>query len=199
MFGLMRRISSGFIPRADRPWQEDATSNAPSIGRKRRRDSVDRDVDEEGRATPKKARGDTPAELETDQAASTSAPVQQETEAVKEVTKGVKEVELDEKKAVEGKDDVETKGDLEKGEGAEPEGLAPKAVKGADTEEEEKEAIAPESVPLPEEVSGELDESASIRSTPPAVEAKADDDAEAEVDAAPADTTVTDEESTKEG
>jgi len=173
-----------------------ATSNAPSIGRKRRRDSVDQDVDEEGRATPKKARGDTPAELETDQAASPSAPVQQETEAVKEVTKGVKEVELDEKK---GKDDVEAKGDLEKGEGAEPEGLAPKAVKGADTEEEEKEAIAPESIPLPEEVSGELDESASIRSTPPAVETKADDDVEAEVDAAPADTTATNEESTKEG
>ncbi|KAK7053034.1 hypothetical protein VNI00_004355 [Paramarasmius palmivorus] len=125
MFGLVRRISNSFIPRPDRPWEEDATSNAPKIGRKRRRSMTDREQDApmDG-SSKKKVRGDTPVVTATDGEGSTPAP-QPETEAVKEVTKGVKGVEL-----------------------------------------EDKDKVEPESVPLPDEVAGELD-SSSIASTPP--------------------------------
>ncbi|KAF8886394.1 hypothetical protein CPB85DRAFT_1441946 [Mucidula mucida] len=71
MFGLIRRISHSVLPRADRPWDDDATSNAPkSHSRKRRLSSTER---EDG---PKKVRGDTPDVN------------------VKEVTKGVNDVDL---------------------------------------------------------------------------------------------------------
>ncbi|GJE93180.1 hypothetical protein PsYK624_093390 [Phanerochaete sordida] len=45
MYKLIRRISSTFFPRPDRPWNDDATSNAPQIGKKRRM-SDDEDVPE---------------------------------------------------------------------------------------------------------------------------------------------------------
>ncbi|EEB89904.1 hypothetical protein MPER_11951, partial [Moniliophthora perniciosa FA553] len=104
------------------------TSNAPKIGRKRRRSSTDRDQDVGGdESTKKKVRGDTPVTpaAEENGAEASFSTTQPDTEAVKEVTKGVKDVEL-----------------------------------------EDKEKLAPESVPLPEEVAGELD-SSSIASTPP--------------------------------
>ncbi|ESK91685.1 hypothetical protein Moror_10659 [Moniliophthora roreri MCA 2997] len=128
MFGLVRRISSSLIPRPDRPWEEDATSNAPKIGRKRRRSTTDRDQGVGGdESTKKKVRGDTPVTpaTEVNGAEASSSTAQPDTEAVKEVTKGVRDVEL-----------------------------------------EDKEKLAPESIPLPEEVAGELD-SSSIASTPP--------------------------------
>ncbi|KAF9025737.1 hypothetical protein BDZ89DRAFT_929947, partial [Hymenopellis radicata] len=79
MFGLIRRISHSVLPRADRPWDDDATSNAPkSHSRKRRLSSTER---EDG---PKKVRGDTPV-----------TPLDgPSTPDVKAVTKGVKDVDL---------------------------------------------------------------------------------------------------------
>ncbi|SJL10681.1 uncharacterized protein ARMOST_14072 [Armillaria ostoyae] len=121
MFGLIRRISQSVIPRPDRPWDDDATSNAPKTGRKRRFSTTDGDA-EDDLTNNKKIRGDSPA---------TPAETPLVDKEVKAVTKGVKEVELEDKEA------------------------------------------APESVPLPEEEPGELDEGAStdsIASTPPAEE-----------------------------
>ncbi|KAJ6612775.1 hypothetical protein B0H10DRAFT_2050992 [Mycena sp. CBHHK59/15] len=103
MFSLIRRFSGSVIPRADRPWEEDPTSNAPHVGRKRRMADEDRDDDdEEQQSRLKKVRGATteskaesqPTVRET---SSTPLPQAKETEGVKEVTKGVKEVELEEK------------------------------------------------------------------------------------------------------
>lgn len=136
MFNLVRRISRSFIPRPDRPWEEDPTSNAPQIGRKRRLSTTelgDGPSDEE-RLT-KRGRGALPpvavetttentSQNDTREASPVSPPhgATTDQEDVKEVTEGVKEVELEDKKEVE-----------------------------------------PESVPLPVEVSGELDE---VNATP---------------------------------
>ncbi|PPQ95895.1 hypothetical protein CVT26_015581 [Gymnopilus dilepis] len=149
MFGLIRRISYGVIPRPDRPWEEDPTSNAPQRRKKRRLSSTERpdvDADEEA-ANKKKARGEsgTPDADQRDAtfltppppaAASTST----ETQEVKEVTQGVKEVDLD------GKDE---------------------SPSSSPAEGDEQVVPAPESVPLPQEKSGELDEASSDASTPP--------------------------------
>ncbi|KAF4579456.1 hypothetical protein EYR40_000375 [Pleurotus pulmonarius] len=136
MFNLVRRISRSFIPRPDRPWEEDPTSNAPQIGRKRRLSTTelgDGPSDEE-RLT-KRGRGALPpvaveattentSRDDTREASPVSPPhgATPDQEDVKEVTEGVKEVELEDKKEIE-----------------------------------------PESVPLPVEVSGELDE---VNATP---------------------------------
>ncbi|KAI0052370.1 hypothetical protein FA95DRAFT_1553709 [Auriscalpium vulgare] len=97
MFKLLRRISSSVYPRPDRPWSDDATSNAPTIGRKRARDDDDEDMPDV--ATTRKRRGQLDRE---DSAASEIGELGskgKETDpAVKEVTLGVEEVELDEKK-----------------------------------------------------------------------------------------------------
>ncbi|KAI0649941.1 aspartic peptidase domain-containing protein [Trametes meyenii] len=91
---IIRRISSSFFPRPDRPWSEDATSTAPQIGRKRRLSTDER---EERETTPsaKKQRAD-PGSSER---GSSPARPEKETEEVKEVTKGVREVELEDGKA----------------------------------------------------------------------------------------------------
>jgi len=96
MFKLLRRISVGVIPRPDRPWDEDATSNAPRTNRKRRLSPTERDEADEGKAG-KKVRGDsaTPSVADADAtflAPSSSGP---DTKEVKEVTRGVREVELE--------------------------------------------------------------------------------------------------------
>ncbi|KAF9255850.1 hypothetical protein L218DRAFT_1081630 [Marasmius fiardii PR-910] len=135
MFGLIRRISGSIIPRPDRPWEEDATSNAPQVGRKRRRSSAgvgDEDPYAETELSKKRVRGDTPL---TQDGTPSSTPQPADSEGLKEVTKGVKEVELEDKEKTKG-------------------------------EEKTAEDIHPETVPLPEEVAGELD-SSSIASTPP--------------------------------
>ncbi|PCH36907.1 hypothetical protein WOLCODRAFT_134397 [Wolfiporia cocos MD-104 SS10] len=97
MYKLLRRISSSFFPRPDRPWNEDATSNAPQIGQKRRLSSTEPDEGPSASSTLKKRRGDTfestgglppPPESPTRPG--------RETEEVKEVTEGVRDVELDE-------------------------------------------------------------------------------------------------------
>ncbi|KAL1674237.1 hypothetical protein EV122DRAFT_282196 [Schizophyllum commune] len=77
MLNLIRRISGSVIPRLDRPWRDDATSNAPQIGRKRRNSSVERDEEEDERAA-KRARSE-------------AAP---ETKEVREVTTGVRHIDL---------------------------------------------------------------------------------------------------------
>ncbi|KAH9903436.1 hypothetical protein C8Q73DRAFT_786014 [Cubamyces lactineus] len=92
MYKLIRRISSSFFPRPDRPWSEDATSTAPQIGHKRRR-SIDEH--EERESTPaKKQRAESEAAPESERGQSPEQPVK-ETEEVKEVTKGVRKVELE--------------------------------------------------------------------------------------------------------
>ncbi|KAJ3860117.1 hypothetical protein EV359DRAFT_27228, partial [Lentinula novae-zelandiae] len=111
------------------------TSNAPKVGRKRRLSSTERDLgeDKEEQSRSKKHRGDTPQTSLELSAVATS--VEEETgntsqvdlEGVKEVTEGVKEVDLEDKQTAEHK-----------------------------------------TVPLPEEVSGELDDTSSTASTPPA-------------------------------
>ncbi|KAJ7628527.1 hypothetical protein FB45DRAFT_918511 [Roridomyces roridus] len=98
MFSLLRRFSGSTIPRADRPWEEDPTSNAPQVGRKRRMADEDRDEDEDEQARLKKSRGG-PSDAERGSSA-TPLPQAKETEGVKEVTQGVKEVDLEEKPTV---------------------------------------------------------------------------------------------------
>ncbi|KAJ7788090.1 hypothetical protein B0H14DRAFT_2950330 [Mycena olivaceomarginata] len=98
MFSLIRRFSGSVIPRPDRPWADDPTSNAPRVGAKRRMADEDRDEDDEEQARLKKSRGPA-SEIPADARESSSTPLPQapETAGVKEVTEGVKEVELEEK------------------------------------------------------------------------------------------------------
>ncbi|KJA17788.1 hypothetical protein HYPSUDRAFT_205892 [Hypholoma sublateritium FD-334 SS-4] len=97
MFNLIRRISYGVIPRADRPWEEDPTSNAPNTKRKRRLSTSANDVvDDEDQANKKKARGEssTPSVVDAEGAALVPVP-QVDTAEVKDVTRGVDHVHLD--------------------------------------------------------------------------------------------------------
>ncbi|KAI0325518.1 hypothetical protein GY45DRAFT_1340078 [Cubamyces sp. BRFM 1775] len=93
MYKLIRRISSSFFPRPDRPWSEDATSTAPQIGHKRRR-SVDEHEERETTPSAKKQRAESEAAPESERGQSPEQPAK-ETEEVKEVTKGVRKVELE--------------------------------------------------------------------------------------------------------
>ncbi|KAJ7135391.1 hypothetical protein C8R43DRAFT_955928 [Mycena crocata] len=102
MFSLLRRFSGSVIPRPDRPWEEDPTSNAPHAGRKRRMADEDRDEDDEEQSRLKKVRGATDeaqpdAQSAARDSSTTPLPQAKESEGVKEVTEGVKEVELEEK------------------------------------------------------------------------------------------------------
>ncbi|KAI9056356.1 hypothetical protein FKP32DRAFT_1682316 [Trametes sanguinea] len=96
MYKIIRRISSSFFPRPDRPWSEDATSTAPQIGRKRR---LSTNEDEERETTPsaKKHRAGSESAPESAREQSPSQPGK-ETAEVKEVTEGVREVELEDGK-----------------------------------------------------------------------------------------------------
>ncbi|KAK7683846.1 hypothetical protein QCA50_013224 [Cerrena zonata] len=94
MYKIIRRISSSFLPRSDRPWDEDATSTAPVIGRKRRNDSVESDE-----PAPKRNRTED-LEEGLSSASQKEESVSKDTEGVKEVTKGVEEVEIEDKKVV---------------------------------------------------------------------------------------------------
>lgn len=127
MFKVLRRISSSIYPRPDRPWSDDgasrpfpsrssrhlneqptATSNAPSIGRKRRMN--DEDADEQEMGSTRKRRG----QLERQDTSSSElgelgvkeVKGSEVDPGVKQVTRGVKEVELEEdKKEESGTDD----------------------------------------------------------------------------------------------
>ncbi|KAF8802387.1 hypothetical protein BYT27DRAFT_7244785 [Phlegmacium glaucopus] len=133
MFSLIRRISYGVIPRPDRPWEEDPTSNAPRTRRKRRYSSTEREADDD--QANKKARGDSATPSLADAEGLSMGPPsvpQRDASEVKEVTEGVKEVDLD------GKDPEDP----------------------VDREAAESTAF-PESIPLPEERAGELDQPGS--------------------------------------
>ncbi|KIK99550.1 hypothetical protein PAXRUDRAFT_822626 [Paxillus rubicundulus Ve08.2h10] len=103
MFGFIRRVSTSLLPRPDRPWRDDATSNAPTIGRKRRFSVTEHDEDVFASSAAKKAKGE-PCQLDAEaESASTAEDTKGETtsaadgEDVKEVTKGVKDVDLEDK------------------------------------------------------------------------------------------------------
>ncbi|KAI1786884.1 acid protease [Ganoderma leucocontextum] len=199
MYKLIRRISSGFFPRPDRPWSEDgacfpssldrarhgltlaficlrylpfstsfrnlldgywiwiytytATSTAPQIGRKRRLSTPEPDDEHEREHTPasKKLR----AESEADATPGPATPVP-ETEEVKEVTKGVEEVELEEKPS------------------------AAEEVKEKDVEEASAEAKEAAAIPLPDSPQLKATEGEDADADG---EADSDVDTEAEVDA----------------
>ncbi|KIY49784.1 hypothetical protein FISHEDRAFT_72414 [Fistulina hepatica ATCC 64428] len=98
---LIRRISGSVVPRLDRPWPDDATSNAPCIGRKRRLSSVEVDdarvnVDARPEKRAKDAVLMADASADTSRATSETPPSSPDSpeiaKGVKEVTKGVSEV-----------------------------------------------------------------------------------------------------------
>ncbi|KAH9054662.1 hypothetical protein EDB87DRAFT_1834700 [Lactarius vividus] len=98
MFKLLRRISSSIYPRLDRPWSDDATSNAPTIGRKRRLRDEDGDGDDVRDAGSSRKRR-APLEREgMSELGELRAKGTETDPGVKEVTRGVKEVELEDKK-----------------------------------------------------------------------------------------------------
>lgn len=97
MFKFIRRVSTSFLPRPDRPWRDDATSNAPTIGRKRRFSFVEDDDDDSASMSIKKLRGDS-TQAEGSAPSIPAVSDKKEGEDVKSVTQGVKDVELDEKK-----------------------------------------------------------------------------------------------------
>ncbi|KAF8497564.1 hypothetical protein F5888DRAFT_1699051 [Russula emetica] len=107
MFKVLRRISSSIYPRPDRPWSDDATSNAPSIGRKRRIN--DEDADEQEMGSSRKRRGqldrqDT-SSSELGELGVKEVKGSEVDPGVKQVTRGVKEVELEDKKEESRTDD----------------------------------------------------------------------------------------------
>jgi len=105
MLKVLRRISSSIYPRPDRPWSDDATSNAPSIGRKRRMN--DEDTDGEDSGSSRKRRGQL-VRQDTSELGELGVKVVKGSEVdpgVKQVTRGVKEVELEDKKEGSGADD----------------------------------------------------------------------------------------------
>jgi hypothetical protein len=129
-----------------------ATSNAPRTRRKRRYSSTEREAERDDDQPNKKARGDsaTPSLADADGLFMGPPPApQRDTSEVKEVTEGVKEVDLDGKDPTPGPDPVDR---------------------------EVAESVAhPESIPLPEEKFGELDQPGSDTfSTPSPVSAPLD-------------------------
>jgi len=106
MYKLIRRISSSVVPRPDRPWEEDATSNAPQIGRKRRLSSSDR---EDSPELVKRSRATPDGGSEAVSREGTPVAQAKDTTEVKEVTKGVKKVKLEDKGKLKGGADGQEK------------------------------------------------------------------------------------------
>ncbi|KAH9968116.1 hypothetical protein BC827DRAFT_1170362 [Russula dissimulans] len=97
MFKLLRHFTSSIYPRSDRSWSyEDAKSNAPTIGRKRKMCDEDEDLQESGSTRKRRGqleRQDT-SEL-SELGVKGSKDRDSETDSgVKQVTRDVKEVEL---------------------------------------------------------------------------------------------------------
>ncbi|TDL19477.1 hypothetical protein BD410DRAFT_900181 [Rickenella mellea] len=114
MFKLLRRISGSITTRLDREWNDDATSNAPQVGRKRR--MSDDDDEPYSSVSSKRARGSPDAiaeEPETDSSQPSTTPTGPETADVKEIRKGVKEVELVEKEKTDKEDPPKVNGTAE--------------------------------------------------------------------------------------
>ncbi|OBZ76713.1 hypothetical protein A0H81_03227 [Grifola frondosa] len=94
MYKFIRRISNSFFPRPDRPWSEDATSTSPQIGHKRRHSSTEPDGLDSLRSLKKKREESmVPSDSTSLRDDSPSRPGK-ETEEVKDVTEGVREVDL---------------------------------------------------------------------------------------------------------
>ncbi|KAJ2919738.1 hypothetical protein MD484_g748, partial [Candolleomyces efflorescens] len=149
MFSLIRRISYGVIPRPDRPWEEDATSNAPARRKKRRLSSTERDERDESEELSRSKKLRQSPEEDPDQEATSERDTplpQPETKEVKEVTQGVKEVDLDKDASADDEASSAAPSD------AEVESAEEKKKAGAE------ESLEPESIPLPEAATGELDE-----------------------------------------
>ncbi|KAI6132922.1 hypothetical protein EV401DRAFT_1821087, partial [Pisolithus croceorrhizus] len=95
MFKFLRRVSTSFLPRPDRPWREDATSNAPTVSRKRRFSIIDHDEEEFGSVSGKKPKTEA-MQLDGVEASTKDGDEgRAEGEEVKFVTKGVKQVDLE--------------------------------------------------------------------------------------------------------
>ncbi|KAJ7031669.1 hypothetical protein C8F04DRAFT_1041368 [Mycena alexandri] len=159
MFGLIRRFSGSVIPRPDRPWAEDPTSNAPRVGHKRRMADEDRDEDDEEQARQKKVRGATDEALpDARESSSTPLPHAPETAGVKEVTQGVKEVDLETKSQAVPESvplPEEKAGELD-GDDASSTASTPPPT-GEPSEAQETDAVAvSETAPAPEAASGEI-------------------------------------------
>ncbi|KAJ3539867.1 hypothetical protein NM688_g6303 [Phlebia brevispora] len=105
MYKFIRRISNSFFSRPDRPWNEDATSNAPQIGQKRRHSSPEAD----DVPTPSSSKRQKTDFVDEEGAVEKNVLPQSQSlhegtngEGVKEVTKGVRDVELTERKDING-------------------------------------------------------------------------------------------------
>jgi len=129
MFKFIRRVSTSLLPRPDRPWRDDATSNAPTIGRKRRFSFTE--DDDSAPSCAKKARGES-VQAEGDTPPTPEVPEQKVGEDVKSVTQGVKDVELQDK--------VDSPSDRE---GVSPP-ESPGRITPPDVELAEEAAVAPE-------------------------------------------------------
>ncbi|KAF5350677.1 hypothetical protein D9756_008737 [Leucocoprinus leucothites] len=197
MFGLIRRISHSVIPRPDRPWEDDPTSNAPNTRRKRRISTTEyEDAGHEEQTRKKKLRGEDTENLESDNAPSSPAiaaadasnQTNEDTKVgvdstgepeptihregsleVKVVTKGVNEVELEDKQT--GPDDTTTVVNATTTTTPSDEVPAHPSENTVDPSassatEETSIAVNPETIPLPEEKAGELDEDIRSSSSP---------------------------------
>jgi len=98
MFKVLRRISSSIYPRPDRPWGDDATSNAPSIGRKRRMNDEDADGEESGSTRKRRGQLERQDTSELSELGVKGVKGSEVDPDVKQVTRGVKEVDLEDKK-----------------------------------------------------------------------------------------------------
>ncbi|KAF7343458.1 hypothetical protein MVEN_01778600 [Mycena venus] len=144
MFSLIRRFSGSVIPRPDRPWEEDPTSNAPRVGAKRRMADEDRDEDDEEQARLKKVRGPT-GEAQFDARESSSTPLPPANETAGEVELEEKPQALPESVPL----PEEKAGELD----ADVSSTASTPPPAAEPSEEQDAAIVPE--PAPEPASGE--------------------------------------------
>jgi len=110
MFKVLRRISSSIYPRPDRPWSDDATSNAPSIGRKRRMNDEDADGEEAGSTRKRRGQLERQDTSELSELGVKGTKGSEADSGVKQVTRGVKEVGLEDKKEESDTDDGKPEG-----------------------------------------------------------------------------------------
>ncbi|KAF8452488.1 hypothetical protein L210DRAFT_846212 [Boletus edulis BED1] len=106
MFQFIRRFSGSFLPRPDRPWRDDATSHAPTIGRKRRHSVTEQDRDGSASISKRTKNDIVKPDTECDSVSGGGSPEGDaispvEGQDVKGVTEGVKEVDLEDKLKVE--------------------------------------------------------------------------------------------------
>jgi len=106
MLKILRRLSSFTYPRLDRPWSDDATSNAPTIGRKRKMSDEDEDVQGSESTRKRRAQLEHHDTSELGELGFKSSKGNGTDTGVKEVTGGVKVVELEDEKQASRLDDA---------------------------------------------------------------------------------------------